>query len=170
MSRRRLGYGRRLGTILAGVTLSGIFLIYFVIVPVALPASRLEFLGLPIISDSNYPIRPLGGGKVSSQGAVVTLIGVYQVAPNPCLDSLCPPGMVVVLESGDQTYFLASLDSTEYGHWIWDLTKTWPPNGENPQIGAAVQVTGMLKQRVDVNGNTFLEIEVQSLHVLPSSS
>jgi hypothetical protein len=170
MSGQRPRHRRGHRASLVGMALSAILFIYFTIIPVALPPSILDPLHLPVISDWNYPVRSQGGDRASSQDAAVTLVGIYQGAPNPCLDSLCPPGMVMVLVSGGQTYFLASSNSTEYGHWTWDLRTSWPPSGETPQIGATVQVTGILEERVDVNGKTFLEVEVQSLHILSSPS
>lgn len=95
--------------------------------------------------------------------AIRTVVGIYDWAANPCLESPCPPGMVLAVKSGGITYILSSPDSTEYQHWIWSIGKSWPPAETVPAIGTTVMVTGILAQRTDFSGQSFYEIKVQSL-------
>lgn len=84
-----------------------------------------------------------------------TITGRYAFVPNPCVTEPCLPGMAYAIESGSQCFFL-----TLGGRWS-DQAHGW--KGWMPAVGDAVYVTGKIRQKIDIRGNPFFTIEVESL-------
>lgn len=92
---------------------------------------------------------------MTDYGAPATLTGRYAFMPNPCTTEPCLPGMAYALESDGQCFFLM-LD----GRWL-DQAHAW--KGWIPVLGDAVSVTGNVRQQIDIRGNPFFIIEVESM-------
>lgn len=87
--------------------------------------------------------------------ALTTITGRYVFVPNPCTTDPCLPGMTYAVESGGQCFFL-----TLSGRWS-DQAHAW--KGRMPVLGSSVSVTGKITQRMDIRGDPFFTIEVESL-------
>lgn len=84
-----------------------------------------------------------------------TITGRYAFVPNPCTTEPCLPGMAYAMESGGKCFFL-----TVGGRWS-DQARAW--QGWIPAVGDAISVTGTVRQQLDIRGNPFFTLEVESL-------
>ena len=91
---------------------------------------------------------------VMEEETLMTITGEYLPVGNPCTTTPCLPGIVYAVLA-DSRYYI-----TVESHWIWE-NRPW--DGYRPTEGDRVKVTGYVSKRLDVDGNSFYEIEVVSL-------
>lgn len=81
--------------------------------------------------------------------------GALVLTPNPCTTQPCLPGMALAVDTGDGPCFL-----TRKGTWLMDPSTLGPAA---VAIGDMVRVTGSVNQAVDVRGEAFRMVEVDSV-------
>ena len=86
---------------------------------------------------------------------LTTITGEYLPVGNPCTTTPCLPGIVYAVLADSRYYYI-----TVESHWIWE-NRPW--DGYIPTEGDHVKVTGYMSKRIDINGNSFYEIEGVSL-------
>jgi hypothetical protein len=84
-----------------------------------------------------------------------TITGRYVMVGNPCTTDPCLPGVIYAVGSDGTLYHL-----TVDGAWLWQ-PHIW--DGYTPETGDLVTVTGYVTEAVDINGGTYLDLEVPSL-------
>lgn len=87
---------------------------------------------------------------------LVTVIGSYVFIPNPCTTKPCLPGMAYAVKQQGGTWFLTVEGKLLNEAYVWS---DW-----TPQVGAKIAVTGYVKHLVDIFGEPYIVIEVQSVN------
>jgi len=85
----------------------------------------------------------------------MTLVGRYSFVPNPCTTTPCLPGMALAVSVDGSSCFLA-VD----GELVCE-TRAW--HGYLPRVDDVVRVTGARSERLDVFGNPYCIIEVDTI-------
>ncbi len=129
----------------------------------------IDFRGLAIdkifIDDNSHmetelPLAESFNPSVFSR--IVTILGEYQLIPNPSTTDPPLPGMVYGLIS-DKDYIL-----TSGGYWVWsDEEPRWP--GYIPNLGETVEITGYTSIKTDINSASYYELEVLKIKSVSST-
>jgi hypothetical protein len=85
----------------------------------------------------------------------MTLTGTYSVVGNPCMQNPCLPGVVSAIRSMDKDYILSRNDM-----YFWNGDFSW--DGYTPEIGDSIRVQGIITERKDILGDTYVTCEVLS--------
>ena len=83
------------------------------------------------------------------------MTGAYTFVPNPCTIEPCLPGFIFALQVDETDYYL-TLD----GQWILEA-QSW--DGFTPHVDQIVEVSGAISEVIDMAGQVFYNLEVESL-------
>lgn len=100
------------------------------------------------------PLSELDAKTNDYTSDVVRMNGRVELAANPCLTEVCPPGVVWSLQSENETFIL-----TKEHDWIWDDNSVMIYDSlfaENENV----VIYGQISSHLDWSGDNFYEVEI----------